>query len=301
MSDDARVQGREDVLTLRFVGEDGQGRAIDELRAAHVAEVLQGLVGLSSDFAKAGAFGGGAPPEVLVRPAREGSFVLEVVNYFAQNPETVSAVGVPSIGSVLWWSTKSLRADVSDVDYLDNGKVKVKWQNDTVDEVPQPVWEELNKRKRRRRRHLRQIMAPLSDPQVTVLDVSDVDDEPGQATSGDAPETFTIEREDYHRARPEDEVEETHTIFETEAQMGAVDFDSGEKWRVKTPTGSRVATVEDADFLLRVDRGLALHKTDIFNLTIREDKVTKNGQTRRTWTVLRVDGHRRGSADDDDT
>lgn len=41
-----------DTLTLRFTGEDENGVAIHELRAAHVAEVLQGLVGLTSDFDK---------------------------------------------------------------------------------------------------------------------------------------------------------------------------------------------------------------------------------------------------------
>lgn len=55
--------------------------------------------------------------------------------------------------------------------------------------------------------------------------------------------------------------------------------------------------MQDADFLLRVDRGLAIHKDDIFTLTIREDATLKNGRTRRTWTVLQVKGQRRRSGD----
>lgn len=136
-----------DILTLRFVGGDGEGHGLHELRAAHVAEVLEGLVGLAGDFARAGVFGVGPPPEVLVRPPSEGSFVIEVVNWFAENKEPLAVVGVPSLGSAIWWATKSLRAEVSNFEHLENGKVKVQWQDNTVEEIPRAAWDELNKRK----------------------------------------------------------------------------------------------------------------------------------------------------------
>ena len=50
-----------DSLILRFVGQDDDGTPLHELRAAHVAEVLPGVVGLSSDFAKAGVFDAEGP------------------------------------------------------------------------------------------------------------------------------------------------------------------------------------------------------------------------------------------------
>lgn len=289
-----------DILRLRFVGKEEDGAELRELRAAHVAEVLQGLVGLTSEFEKAGAFGSGPPGEVLVRPAQEGSFIIEVLRTIQENPDLVAtgagAAGVPSIGSIVWWATKSVRADVKDFEYLENGNVKVEWQDESADEVPREVWVELNKRKRRRKRYLRQILAPLSDDRVSALKVSDEDDSIAEA--GDAPEQFTLERLDYHLTRPEDEIEEKSRVFKTEAQMSAIDFDSPDRWRVKTKDANRLATMEDAGFLLQVDRGLALHKDDIFNLRIREDAETKNGRTRRAWTVLEVTGHRRRSQDD---
>lgn len=288
-----------DILTLRFVGEDSEGHPLHELRAAHVAQVLEGIVGLAGDFGRAGAFGEGPPPEVLVRPPSEGSFVIEVVNWFGENKDLIAAGGVPSLGSVLWWATKSIRADVTDFDYLDNGNVKVKWTDDTADEIPRAAWAELNKRQRRRKSQLRKILAPLSDGEVTALKVSEAD-ETVVKRPGDAPEEFTLERVDYHLARPEDEVEEAQRVFESEAQMSAIDFESAERWRVRTAAGSRSVTVEDSGFLARVDRGLAIHKDDIFTLSIREDSVTKNGQTRRTWTVLEVKGQRKRSGDVDD-
>ena len=64
-----------DSLTLRFAGDGRDGGELHELRATHVAEVLQGLVGISSDFEMAGAFGDDGPTgsEILVRPPEVGS------------------------------------------------------------------------------------------------------------------------------------------------------------------------------------------------------------------------------------
>lgn len=292
-----------DTLTLRFNGQDDDGTELHELRAAHVAEVLQGLVGLSSDFSKAGAFGDGpAGSDVLVRPAQQGSFVIEVVRFVQDNKAVISgggAIGVPTLGQIVWWATKSTRADVSDFQYLENGNVKVSWQDNTVQEVPLAAWRELQKRNPRRKKQLRQIMAPLSDERVSSLEV-ERPSAPPEAEEGEDSVAFTLTRPDYNAVRPDDEISESQTIFETEAQMSAIDFDDPSRWRVKTTNGTRTATVEDAAFLTRVASGLAIRKTDIFRLRVREDMVEKNGRRRRKWTVLGVESHRR-SANDDDT
>ncbi|GFG83337.1 hypothetical protein [Mycolicibacter algericus] len=126
-----------------------------------------------------------------MRPAQDGSFLIEVVRVATENWDvvanavtnavtdnwenaqaTASALGAPTIAAVVWWATKSLRADVKDFSYLDNGRVKINWQDDTVDEVPLAAWKELQKRGRRRKSQLRQIMAPLADSRVTKVDVS---------------------------------------------------------------------------------------------------------------------------------
>jgi hypothetical protein len=303
--------GVADILTLRFDGEDEDGTKLHELRASHVAEVLQGLVGITSDFAKAGAFGDGpGGSEVLVRPAQQGSFLIEVVRFVLDNKDSIvpalEYAGVPTVSQIIYWSTKSARATVKGVEYLDSGNVLLTWSNDTVDEVTKEVWEELNKRKRRRKKQLRQIMAPLSDARVTQVQVQsappiaaiEADDE-AKTDEGEDADDFTLTRPDYDAVRPEDEVEETQNVFETEAQMSAVDFDRPDNWRVKTPDVRRNATVEDADFLARVAGGLAIRKTDIFNLRVREDATEKNARTTRRWTVLEVLSHRRAAHDDD--
>ena len=292
---------RGDVVTLRFVGKEGDATQLHELHAAHVAEVLQGLVGLAGDFSRAGAFGSEpVASDVLVRPAREGSFIIEVVREVVENAgPAAAATGVPSLSAVIWWATKSIRAGIEDFEYLDNGNVKVKWQDGTAQEIPKAAWDELNKRKRRRKRHLHQIMTPLSDDRVAALEAKD---ETPPATADDdepAPITFILDREDYVAVRPSDEVKEDFSVFEVEGQMSAVDFDDAESWRVKTKEQTRKATMADDAFLGRIANGLAVRKSDIFRLEIREDIVEKNGRTRRYWTILKVVRHKRAAHDDD--
>lgn len=304
-----REQGVLDVVTLRFDGANEDGSDLHELRASHVAEVLQGLVDLANDFEKAGAFHNEGPldSEVLVRPAQEGSFILEAVRVVTENWDTIkaaansvqgaaAAVGVPSLGTILWWSTRSARAEVKDFTYLDNGNVKVVWQDNTAEEIPAAAWAELNKREPRRKKQLRKIMAPLEDPRVTKVDVTrpeiaDQDDDAG--STGE----FVLTKADFAAVKPDDEVEETQEIFETEAQMVAIDFDDSTRWKVKAQGRTRSATVEDSDFLAAIARGLPLSKDDIFKLKIREDRITKNGRQRTTWTVLDVKKQRRATDD----
>lgn len=294
-------------LTLRFEGTAEDGSALHELRASHVAEVLQGLVGLSSDFAKAGVFGDGPiGSELLVRPPKEGSFLIEVLRVVQENPDMVAAAagatGIPTLSQVIWWATKSARADVSDFEHLENGRVKVSWQDGTAQEVPRPAWDELQKRDKRRKKQLRQIMAPLSDVQVSSVEIegSPADEvEPAdQVETIEAPEVFTLTRPDYDAVRPDDEISESQNIFEVEAQMSAIDFDNPTKWRVRTKDSNRAAIVEDTTFLNRVANGLAIRKSDIFRLRVREDTIEKNGKTRRKWTVLKVESYRMAANDD---
>ncbi|GEP32736.1 hypothetical protein NSZ01_05040 [Nocardioides szechwanensis] len=290
-----------DSLTLRFVGEEEDGTELHELRAAHVAEVLQGVVELASDFSKAGAFGDGPSAEVLVRPAQEGSFLMEVVRLTEDYP-VLSAAALslpPSLSTILFWATKSIRAAPSDFEYLENGNVKVTWQDNTVSEVPRDAWSELNKRKRRRKKQLRQIMAPLSDKRVSSIEVGAQDPPAPDEKVPQVEADFVLGKPDYDAARPEDEVEETSSVFETEAQMSAIDFDNADKWRVRTKEANRSATVKDDDFLGRISNSLAIRKSDIFRLKIREDVTVKNGRSRTEWTVVEVLSHRRAAHDDD--
>ncbi|MFC1474119.1 hypothetical protein [Rhodococcus qingshengii] len=292
-----------DSVTLRFDGDERSETALHELRAVDVAEVLRGLAGIVGDFDKAGAFHeeGPADSEVLIRPAREGSFIIEAIRVASENWETVTAVtGIPTIASIIQMSTKSMRAEVADFAHLDNGNVKITWQDNTVNEVSRPVWDELNKRKRRRKKQLREIMTPLSDERVAELDVSgDSTPQEDDGTPPPAAEPFRLTRVDYDSAAPTDEIDESSETFEVDAQMQAIDFSDSTRWKVRAAGMTRKASVEDAEFLKQVAGGLAISSSDIFRLRIRADKIVTNGRARTTWTVLKVESHRRTAGDND--
>ncbi|WIB69789.1 hypothetical protein [Curtobacterium sp. MCBD17_026] len=296
-----------DTLTLRFVGRGENGADLHQLRAEHVAEVLQGLAGLAADFDAAGAFDvdGPANSEILVRAPREGSFIIDVQHVVTETAAVVEAVGgvtgalgLPTLAGVIFYATKSARADVKDATRIEGTDlVKITWQDDTIDEVPVKVWDELKVRKRRRKKHLRALMAPIGDSNVAALEVI-----PGPNSPAPTPEQPVLElrRADYDAVRPETEVEETDDVFDVEARMSAIDFDDPAKWRVSTVDVKRGAVMEDEAFLVQVADGLAIRKDDIFDLRIREDRKTTDGRTRSTWTVLKVLKHRR-TGDNDTT
>lgn len=289
------------VVQLRFSNEEN---SVSDINAAEFAEVLQGLVEFTAQLAKAGSFGDGMAPVVRVRPPVEGSFVVDAIitSYNADPVATASTLMATAagIGQSINVAVKRLRGDVvTDFDYLNNGNVKLNWRDGTVSEVPEQAWKELKSVKISTRRALRKIMAPLSDD-LSQLEVRDGTlDESSDEVLQSEPEVV-MGRSDYYTAVAEIEDESVETEeFEVEAQLGSIDFRAGEKWRVQTPLGNRLATIEDEDFLLRLDRGMALHKNDIFNVLIRETRRTKNGRTTKDWSLTQVTLRRRGDDDGD--
>lgn len=292
MNDDFEVL---DVLTLRFDGVNENGSVLHELQATHVAEVLQGISEFTEDFEKAGVFHDEGPgeSEILVRPAREGSFIIEVIRAATEAPDAtktvvggvVAALGIPPVTSLISWATKSARADVSNFEELDNGNIKVFWQDDTVDEIPRAAWNELNKRKKRRKKQLRQIMAPLADSRVEDLEVV----RPEQDSEAEpAPAELTLTKADHIALQPTDEVTEESRYFEITGRISSLDFDDNTKWSVKTEAGRRRATMEDTWFLHQLEQNMQIGREDEFQLRIREDKITKNERTTTKWTIMHV-------------
>lgn len=291
---------REGLVQLHFADSDG---AVHDLNAAEMAEVLQGLVEMTSDLAKDGVFGEGPPPEVRVRPPQEGSVILEAILQLASSyPAEALTVATTTGGGLVTGinvGIKKLRGEEpSDIEEFSDGAVKVKWPGGKVDLVPRKMWNRFEKMPRRTRRSLRKLMAPMSDD-VDTLEVREADagDETEEILLNDAAVVAT--RRDYREAATEsDEVEETPEEFDVEAQLQSIDFRRGEKWRIRTLRGTRQATMADEEFLRELDKGMALHKDDIFDVTIREVRTVKNGRTSRDWSLIRVVRKRRGSDDD---
>lgn len=294
-------EGADGVVQLRFTD---LADNVTDINAAELAEAIQGLVEYTSEMARSGLFGAEAPPELRVRPPKEGSFIVEaVLHLYNDAPDAVVGTGVAAVAGL----AQSIRVGIrrlrgeepTDVEYLDTGDVKVSWPSGTFDEVPAEVWRNLSQDRRRTRRALRKLLAPLSDD-VDTLEIRDGSAQASTAEILATPVEVVAERTDYRIAQhEEDEIEELESEFEAEAILRSIDFRDGAKWTVQTLVdGTRKATVEDEDFLRRLDEGMAIHKNDIFDVKIREVATVKNGRTVRDWSLIRVVRKRRGDDDD---
>jgi len=307
MSDElkhARNDETDGLVQLRFADEAGN---IRDINAAEMAESLLGLVQLNGQMARAGLYGEGAAPEIRVRPPEKGSFIIEAIVQ-AVNADPVGAVTIAgTLGGGLVQAinvgVKLMRGGkVDDWEELEGGDYKLKWKDgSTPTRVPGPVWRELEKSKRQTRKALARIMAPLGDD----ADTLEVRDGRASETTSEVlqtPPELVASKDDYRAAVQEvDDVSEYTSVFDAEAQLRSIDFKAGEKWKIKTLHGTRSATMEDEEFLLQLDRGMAIHKNDIFDVRIREVQTTKNGRTSKVWSIIKATRKRRGADDDHST
>lgn len=290
------------LVQLRFSDDEGK---VKDINAAEMAEALQGLVAFTSDMAKHGLFGDGMPPELRVRPPKEGSFVIEtMLQWAAENPEGAFGMTVTSgglLGQAIRVGFSRLRGDkVADFDYLDNGNVKIKWQQGAVQEISQAAWNRLQDMKRPTRQALRNLTAPLSDD-VDTLEIREGTPENSTDEVLESTPVFTASRDDFRAANTAvDEIDEYTDTFDTEAMLKGIDFRPGEKWFIQTPLGSRRASMDDPNFEARLEAGLSLNKHDIFDVTIHESRTVKNGRTTREWSLVKVVRKQQGGGDDHD-
>lgn len=292
----------EEVVQFRYLDREGD---LSELGARDVADVLEGLVELNGEFGRAGMYGSAPAPEVRIRPLREGSFIIEaVLQWTQQNHEAIGAISeMGGTGALLVTGiralTKSARAQPKDVEEFGDGQVKVTWQDDTVSTIPVKAWDKLQSSRKKTKKALSKIMAPLGDEADELQVRSGSTDETTQEIE-QSPVDLELRRDDYRVAiHEEDDTQEDTREFSTEGVLTTIDFSPDGKWRIATTEGTRQAAIEDESFLRRIDQGLALHKTDIFTFKIREDVTVKNGRTSTAWTIVEVQGHRRGVHDDD--
>lgn len=294
-----------DLLQLRFMNDE---QTLLMLNAAELAECLQGLTELTGIMARQGSFDSVTAPELMVRPLKEGSFLVEV-QLLVQEPAIVAGaisggtwavvrqapVLVETIGAFLKLArTRVERAEPAAAE----GHTQIFWQDGSMDEVSDEVWRELQNQKVSSKRALRKILAPLAGKSETLEMRVGQTEQTSEEIEESEPEAI-IDVADYKNvvAFP-DEIEETFSIFDAEGQLITVDFNRSDKWKIKAEGETRTAIIEDRAFLRAVDTGLALRKDDIFSFKIREDRERKNGRTTRTWTIINVNAHKRGANDE---
>lgn len=291
----------DDLIQFRFTAED---ETLDSLRANEVADSISGLIELLHHLAMEGALGEGPPPEVRVRPPKHGSFILEAaIQWVGENPEGAYAVGTGTAGTFAHYIgllIKQSRNEVTNYEDTPDGQVKLQFKDGAVEEVSRPTWKALKKQRRKTKRALRKLLRPLND------DAEDMEVRHGSSANTTQelehlPIATSADADDYQRvALDEDEVEESVWTFDTEATVLTPDFRAGQKWRIEIPgEPARLAIMDDEEFFEKLDRDHPVYKNEIFNLTIREVSTRKNGRLSREWTIEKVNGTRRGGANDD--
>lgn len=292
MSEEEQLNG---LIQLRFQDSD---ESLNSLRYSDLTEVLDGLAELQRQLHSAGALGEGAAAELRIMPLSKGSVIIQgIYEWAGQNPEGATSISMAigaAIGSAVTTGVKLARGNhVTDFELLENGKVKLKWVHGPPDEVTPEVWEMLKGERRKTKRALAKIMAPLAgDADQLSVAHGTLDPETGAVVIAET--DIKVSQQDYRAVQPSDETSETETVFETEATLLDISFESADRWRVRTPFGTRTATIEDVEFLTAVASGKPLHADDIFNVTIRETATTKNERTTTTWALTKVDRKKRG-------
>lgn len=292
--------GNDNLIQFRFASTDHD---IDSLRANEVADAITGLMELAGHLATEGALGDGPAPEIRMHPPKEGSFVLEaVLGWAGENPEGAYTI-VGGMGTQMAHYVGMLvryhRNEVTEKTDQEDGTVLLTFKDDTVEEVSRPTWKALSKQKRKTKKALRNLLRPMND-EAERMEVRHGSSEESEAVSSH-PSVFTAERSDYAMVAPDpEETEENIWTFTAEATIISPDFREGEKWRIRVKgENPRLATMEDEEFLMKIDEGFQIGKNDIFDITIREVSTRKNGRLNRDWYIETVNRTRQGAGDDD--
>lgn len=303
------------------------------MSAAALAECLTGLNELTGIMQKSGLFDSVASPDVMIRPVREGSFLLDVsllVNEVSDplaieaamsgaeamvkelsDPVAIAAgaIGLVQLaknGQALVETMNVLinRANnaVIDIEESNTEFTIVRWADGTVDQIAAPIWREFSSSSTRTKRSLKKILNALGSNQDRLeVRLGNANQTSEEIEAG--PVAIIVDRETYrHVATIPDEIEESEDYFETEATAEIIDFTGENKWRITTSSKeTRSVSLEDYAFLQKVNEGLTIGKSDIFNFKIKENKTVKNGRTTRNWTIVEVISHRRGIDEDEAT
>jgi hypothetical protein len=302
----------QDMIQLRFGDERGD---YTDMNARDLAEVLQGLTTLVSDAQQAGVFGDAPPPEVRVLPIREGSVTIQaVVQWAVDNPELIewakevardATSGGLLLGAgwvmkgVIGTALKRLRSRPEKVERLDNGNYLIQWPGGAPEEVSPEVWDLVNKPSRRTRKAMAQLQAPMSED-ATFMEVRAGEREADPKALLKTPTDVVADKRDYYAAADSKVEENVVKVVhdDIEAQLRAINFSDPSKWQVAALGRTRKATIDDAEFLSTVERGVQYGKNDIFRVTLVETTTVREGQRNKIdWTLTKVVRTRRGADD----
>lgn len=303
-----------DLLQLRYLTEDGN---LHTLRAADVARVIQGVVELTEQMRKAGAFGDGPAPQLELRPVAEGSFVLEFVEtagpFLQDNAAVIGgtlAVGqianasLGKVGKAIKWGMRAMSTPMKAVHDYDSDHKLIEFADGTQQMVEKPVADLFLAGRKKTKQALRKIGTPMAD-EADVMEVREGHSSQTTEEVKAAPAEAVIVSTEYQAVAAVDEsldVDETDT-FTTSGQIRSLDFDNLDKWRMQTLEGTWNVTIDDPDFKRKLAQGWGVRPDDVYEVTI-EERTTRSGEAQRatvTRTATEVRLLKRGAEGGDDS
>lgn len=262
-----------------------------------VRELAPALLALGELFSEASAIAYPERPPVAldIKATQEGSFDVqlilegpwdELVDMFSSDPVT-AIINLKELivgsGIGLFWIIKKLRGRrvVDEQPAPEPGHTRITLDDGTTIDVPAGT--AALYRSTQARQHARQVVAPLERDGVDIVEFREARDV-----------TIRIETDDLPAFDPP--AAEAEPLGEDELTMvvsiAAVAFKEKNKWRVSDGMGTVWATMEDEEFLSRVDRGLeAFRKGDMLRCRVRMTQSRDDEGLHTEFTILEVLEH----------
>lgn len=268
------------------------GRAVDgRMDAQQLATSLTGLTELIDAVSDSDVWPTGMRPTLYVSDTRKGSFeIVAVLQWLWENSGHLSDLlaGVGMIGALFAWTKNHARKRIKDFEHIpDRDAVKVTFTDGEVVELTQAQWKLVNDA--RARRALRKLLSPLEPDSVDSL----------KLTVG--PEQAVFTPEDKKNLEEPTSSHERVQRYETTAQPARVDFDSSKSWRLHTLDGELSATIEDRDFIRKVETSrIRLSRSDKLKIRVRVELSSSptKGDTERRF-IERVIDYEPGAVQDE--
>lgn len=295
-----RYESEVEIFQMRFKDSDGGDTY---LSAWELAASIEGVAGFAEQLAKKGVFGEGIKPEVQVRPMKEGSFVVDfVIPALAEHALDAIPVAVGAAGMLFYDQIKAginniKGIPVADFDLVSDDFIKVTWKDGEATQVHKDVWDEFQNMKKRTRRNLEKIIAPLSSSADTVEFRGGSPSEDAKEIMESKPIAAVTSKEYQEVVSAPQEVQEYDREFIAEAKFESVDFRPGGKCRIASTAGRRMVTIEDDNFQSLLDSGLKIGKDDLYEVTIKETVTVKSGRSTTSWVLTNIRRTKKGDGE----
>ena len=274
--------------TITFKGDGVDG----EIEVSKLAKTLKGLADLTSEVAKLDEFKNLPSPEVSVVATRKGSFEIQILfqafgELWNATRQALTSSDAEAVANIVALSTATFEL----IRFLkekgsrriernwpkDNERVEVELEDGEKLETSHEVFKVAQSR--RACEAARNAVSPATTSGITEINFYGSVNNVNLTVTSEEAAAITIED-------PLDE--EVLNKVTKRARFTRLDFVEN-KWRVEIDGDAFAATIEDEDFLHKVDTGaIEFGKYTDFEITYQEKKKISSGKTTIERTVLKV-------------